>query len=219
MEENNNVVTNNEPVVNVPQGPNQKPNKAAYILIIILLFALIVALVFYFFYGDSWFKAKEEKVETGKEEKQVSYKLSGNSLEDFDLEFLKAEYNKENIVYSPLSIKYMLAMLNEGTGGTSNKQIKDLIGDYVPTKYENSKNLSIANALFVNNSVKDNIKEGYSNAIKSKYNAELIFDEFSSPANINKWIKDKTFGLIDNGLDRVEDEMFFIVNSLHVWVS
>lgn len=41
--------------------------------------------------------------------------ISSNSLEDFDLYFLKLENNSKNMVYSPLSIKYTLEMLSYGS--------------------------------------------------------------------------------------------------------
>ena len=49
-----------------------------------------------------------------------------NSITDdnnsFDIKFLKLENNKENMIYSPLSIKYALKMLNEGAEGNTKKQ-------------------------------------------------------------------------------------------------
>mgnify|MGYP003456866542 CR=1 FL=1 len=44
-----------------------------------------------------------------------------------DLLFLKMENKKENKIYSPLSIKYALSMLKEGTNGESQKQIINYI--------------------------------------------------------------------------------------------
>ncbi len=60
--------------------------------------------------------------------------MSSNNLEDFDLTFLKLETNYQNIVYSPLSIKYALAMLKEGSHGETKAQIEALIGDYQSKK-------------------------------------------------------------------------------------
>lgn len=58
--------------------------------------------------------------------------MSGNSLENFDLQFLKLENEEVNKVYSPLSIKYALQMLNDGASGASREQISAIIGNYVP---------------------------------------------------------------------------------------
>ena len=61
--------------------------------------------------------------------------MSGNTLDKFDIAFLKFENNGKNKVYSPISIKYALAMLSEGSGGNSKAQINGLIGDYKSNKF------------------------------------------------------------------------------------
>ena len=83
------------------------------------------------------------------------YRMEDNNLGEFDLAFLKLENDGVNKVYSPLAIKYALAMLNDGTDGDSNGQIKAVIGDYKAKRYTNSNNLSLANAFFVRDSFKD----------------------------------------------------------------
>ena len=55
-----------------------------------------------------------------------AYRLSGNSLEDFDLFFLQLENEKKNKIYSPLSIKYALEMLEEGANGETKDQINSM---------------------------------------------------------------------------------------------
>ena len=64
--------------------------------------------------------------------------MSGNSLENFDLYFLKLENEAKNKVYSPLSIKYALEMLAEGSEGNTKKQIEAVVGDYKAKSYPNS---------------------------------------------------------------------------------
>ena len=87
------------------------------------------------------------------------YKMNGNSIQDFDLYFLKLNNEVKNKVYSPLSIKYALAMLNDGAKGDSNKQIKAVIGDYKTKKYNVNEHMSFANAVFLKNSFKDRTLE------------------------------------------------------------
>lgn len=135
----------------------------------------------------------------------------------FDLCFLKLENQKENKVYSPLSIKYALKMLEAGTTGVSKSQISKIIGNYNPTKYNSNSNMSLANALFIRNSFKDTIKENYANTLKTKYDAEIIFDSFLDPQNINSWVSNKTLNLIDNMLENIsQDENFFLINALGI---
>ncbi len=154
-----------------------------------------------------------------KETKQAfKYALKSNSLEDFDLRFLQLENRKINKIYSPLSIKYTLAMLNEGTEGESKEQISNLIGEYKSNKYINSKNMSFANALFVRDTYKQSIKENFVNNLKSKYNANVVYDSFSSSEKINSWISDKTLDLINNMMDdsSLSELNYALVNALAI---
>ena len=95
--------------------------------------------------------------------------MSSNSLEKFDLYFLQLENAKKNAIYSPLSIKYALAMLQEGTKGDSKAQINALIGDYKSKKYTNSEHLSLANAMFIKSDMKDTIVSDYTNNLLRTY--------------------------------------------------
>ncbi len=141
-----------------------------------------------------------------------------NELSDFDLSFLKLENNKNNLIYSPLSIKYALKMLEEATDGESKNQIAKLIGDYTPNKYKASENMSLANGLFVRNSFKKNVKQQYIDLLRSKYDAEVKFDDFNSAQLINDWVKEKTLEIIPKVLEdgEVEALNFALVNALAI---
>ena len=80
----------------------------------------------FYLYNNSNKKGTEKVSETKQKETLASsYRMSGNGLEDFDLAFMKLESNEKNLIYSPLSIKYALAMLSEGANGETQKQIED----------------------------------------------------------------------------------------------
>lgn len=79
-----------------------------------------------------------------------------------------------------------------------------------------TKNLSLANAFFIKDDYKKNIKDSFLKTLKEKYNAEIIYDSFESTDNINNWIKEKTLGLIPNILDDVKDNTYFLVNALGI---
>ena len=190
-------------------------------LIIILILLLIVFGVLCVIFGPKLFKSSEKKkdtetIETDTKKYHSEYRLSGNGLEDFDLYFLQLENEAKNKVYSPLSIKYALAMLNEGTAGESHEQIESVIGDYKAKKYNNNEHMSFANAMFIRNTIKDSIKDSYTTNLKEKYDAEVILDDFASPDNINNWVKNKTFNLVDNLVERLDDNIFFLVNALAI---
>ena len=135
--------------------------------------------------------------------------------------FLKLDEKKENFVYSPLSIKYALSMLNEGAGGNTKEELDKVLGDNTLTKYNNiDKVLSLANSIFIRDVYEDVVKESYTNTLKEKYNAEVFIDAFKSADKINKWIEDKTFGIIKNMLsdDIVTDPdvKVILVNALAI---
>ena len=140
-----------------------------------------------------------------------------SGLSNFDLKFLKDDTTKKNVIYSPLSIKYALKMLEEGATGAAKEQIAKYIGDYDLTTYKSSKNLSLANSFFVKDTYKDNIKTDYINKLKSKYDAEVNFDAFENPNAVNKWIEDKTNGIIKNMIDQISpNQKFMLVNALSI---
>ena len=188
-------------------------------LIIALLIIMTLALIGgmgYIYYEDN-IKDKDKTIVTDVEEVHSPYRMSGNGLEDFDIRFLQLENKKSNMVYSPISIKYALAMLNEGTAGMSNAQIRGLIGDYNARKYTNSNNMSFANALFIRNSFKKGIKDSYISNLKSKFGAEIIYDPITSPDPLNKWVSDKTFELIPDMFDNsITDSDFVLINALAI---
>ena len=209
------------PVVETP--PKKKGNAGVVIAIlisVIVTFLLLGGIVVLFISG---FSAKKVRPETKKEtvEKPVQsspYRLSGNGLEDFDLYFLQLENNQTNKIYSPLSIKYALAMLNEGTDGRSHEQIKALIGDYKAKKYNNNEHMSFANAMFIRNTFKDNIKNSYIQTLEDEFGAEVIVDSFENAKPMNDWISNRTFNLINNLLDddTVSEENFILINALAI---
>jgi len=145
----------------------------------------------------------------------------------FDLSFLKMENEKKNMLYSPLSIKYALKMLQEGADGNTYDEINNVIGNSTLTKYENIDNsLSLANGLFIRDSFYSSISTQYMNTLKEQYNAEIKKDEFKDAKNANQWIEDKTLGIIKNMLsdDVVQNpgSVMLLINALAIdmqWIT
>ena len=146
-----------------------------------------------------------------------------NSGQDFDLRILKLENRSENFIYSPLSIKYCLSMLSDGAGGSTKEQLDNLIGSYVPKSYTNSENLSLANMIVVKDTLENKVNDSFLETIKEKYNAEFELDSFTDLANINNWISNNTFNMINNYIDSFNPELkFLIINALAIdmeWVN
>jgi len=137
----------------------------------------------------------------------------------FDFKFLKLENNKKNMLYSPLSIKYALNMLQEGAENNTFIEINKIIGNNKPPKFTNSdNNIKLANGLFIRDAYYNLVKANYINILKDEYNAEVIKDSFTSANNVNKWVENKTLGIINNILsDEVvqnPDVGMLIINAL-----
>ena len=233
--ENNNETVNTENINNnndfqsnnVDNNP-KKTNKKKSLIIITIILVIIVAGVLVFLKvkknNSKPDDNKQTQVEVKRENKYSEYQLKDNTLSNFDLYFLQIENNKKNMIYSPLSIKYVLEMLNSGAEGETKNQITDILGTYVNKKYTNNRNMSFANALFVRNSYKDSIKASYIDTLLNQYNATVTYDDFKSANTINNWVSNKTFKLINNAFDDsdIKDYDFVLANALAIdmdWVN
>ena len=196
----------------VEEKPKKKKGKGILIAIILVLLIAggVIAALFLLP------KNETKSAKNGSNNYKSAYRMSGNGLEYFDLQFLKLENEAKNKVYSPLSIKYALAMLSEGAKGNTKNQIDAIIGDYKANKYPNNEHMSFANAMFVRNTYKEKVKKTYTDNLTNKFNAEVVYDEFANPDNINKWVSDKTFNLINNLVDDVSSNDFFLINALAI---
>ena len=93
-------------------------------------------------------------------------------------------------------------MLNEGANGNTKTQIENVIGNLSLTKYNNiDEVLSLANSVYIRDTYSKDIKEEYIKTLNDKYNAEINYDSFANANNINKWIENKTLGIIKNMID------------------
>jgi len=145
---------------------------------------------------------------------------------NFDFSFLKMENNKKNMLYSPLSIKYALKMLEEGANGNTYDEINKVVGNEELTKYKSiDEVLSLANGLFIRDTYYEHIKQTYIDTLKEKYDAEVIKDKFKNAQNANQWIEDKTLGIIKDMLqDNIVQNprsVMLIINALAIdmeWV-
>lgn len=224
MEEEKETVVEETPTVE-EKKVEEKPKKSNKIWLVVVLIVILAAILcgFFLLKKNQDKKAEGKQTETVVKKKELSeLRLTGNSLQDFDLYFLQVENKETNAIYSPLSIKYALEMLGEGANGESRDQIDALIGEYVARKYPNSANMSFANAFFIRDSFKDSVKPEFVNTLKSKYSADIIYDSFATPATLNNWVSEKTFKLIPALVDDLNNQDFVLVNALAIdmeWVN
>lgn len=115
------------------------------------------------------------------------------------LELLKLHNNQENSCYSPLSIRYALEMMYTGANGETKTQIANLLGSFGATRYENiADHLSLANSLWIRDDWDGEVRTSYEEALKDEFDAEIKRDNFQSAANVNQWIENKSFGMLQN---------------------
>ena len=183
---------------------NKKNVKKTIIFMVIILITILLVFIVLHFYKLN--KQKENNSNTLANEAHENPQISTVNKEDnFELSFLKIENKQENMIYSPLSIKYALKMLQEGASGNTYTQIEKILGNKELPKYKNIENtLSLANGLFIRDTYNQFVKEDYKNILTDKYNAEIRQDEFKNANNVNSWIEEKTYKRIKN---IIKDEM------------
>jgi len=138
---------------------------------------------------------------------------------DFDFAFLKLENKIKNMIYSPLSIRYALNMLQEGAKGNTYTEINHLIGNSTLPTYSNiDGKLSMANALFIMDDFYEDVLDSYIKVLKEKYESEVKRDEFKNANSINEWIKEKTLGIIKDMVKdkEVQSSVIVLINALAI---
>lgn len=196
--------------------------KGIMLLFVISLFMLMLVVT-----GCSTKNEKNENSGNTMEQQESGGKSeSGNTgaqdriqYEDskLDFSFLKLENQKVNKIYSPLSIKYALKMLEEATSGKAKLQISEVVGSQTLTRYSSNQNISLANAFWIRDSFKESVKATYQNTLKEKYGAEVQFDSFATPEKVNSWVSEKTLYLIQNLLEEIDEtQNFLLINALGI---
>lgn len=80
--------------------------------------------------------------------------------------------------------------------------------------------MSFANGVYIRDSYSGKVKKEYISILKNKYNAEIKYDSFNNANNINKWIENKTLGIIKNMLQdsMLQDKLtkMLLINALAI---
>ena len=142
--------------------------------------------------------------------------------------FRAAEKSGENIVASPLSMIYALAMLDNGASGETKAQLEALFGcdaatltdmlsayaKTLPNAYGGGK-IRLANAMWVRAGAP--IKQEFIRTNREKLDAEIFQRAFNATAvrELNSWVSRQTDGMIPSILsDLPADAWFVLVNAL-----
>ncbi|MBE9041919.1 serpin family protein [Oscillatoriales cyanobacterium LEGE 11467] len=143
------------------------------------------------------------------------------------------EQSDRNILISPASVAFALAMTYNGASGETQAamartlELQEMSIEEVNNAYEALKStlenldenvqLAIANALWANLGIDFNAK--FLNDTQKFYQAEVTeidFDRANAPATINNWVKQNTKGKIDSIIDRIPpDTILFLINAIY----
>ena len=125
---------------------------------------------------------------------------------DFNINLIQAVNNsyQENYLISPYSIEIALNMLKDGSNGNTYKEIEEVVGSRDINKVNDD--VKLANAMFIKDMYKKDIKDEYYSLIKTNYDGEIIYDRFETPDVINNWASEKTDGMIKNVLDNIDSD-------------
>lgn len=167
-----------------------------------------------------------------------------NDNNTFTLNFLKAvnetDHSGKSFIYSPLSITYVLGMVNDAATGQTEQELEQALGfhqgginavnDYCKNlidnlpKVDNKVTLNIANAIFLNKYY--TLKPQFTQDMQTYYNAKAEALDFGAPEtldHINGWAKEKTNGMIPNILDEIDPYMVsYLLNAIYFkadWAS
>ena len=168
-----------------------------------------------------------------------------NDNNRFTLNFLKTvndgDQSGQSFIYSPLSITYVLGMVNDAATGQTEKELEQTLGfheggiqavnDYCKKlidglpKVDISVTLNIANAIFVNKNIAK-LKPQFEQDMQTYYDAKaeaLDFTASSTLDHINGWCNEKTKGMIPKILDKVDPNMVtYLLNAIYFkadWAS
>ena len=163
----------------------------------------------------------------------------------FTLNFLKtvneADQSGKSFIYSPLSITYVLGMVNDAAEGVTEKELEETLGfheggiqavnEYCKKlieglpKVDNTVTLNMANAIFVNKDTAT-LKTQYEQDMQTFYDAKaeaLSFKAAKTLGHINGWCNEKTKGMIPAILDEVNPHaVAYLLNAIYFnanWAS
>ena len=166
-----------------------------------------------------------------------------NDNNGFTLNFfqsLNGKTKNQSVICSPLSITYVLSMVNDAATGTTEQELEQTLGfhaggiqavnDYCKNLIDNLPHvdekvqLNIANAIFVND--KYQLKKQFQQDMANYYDAKaeaLDFSSLSTLDRINGWCDEKTRGMIPTILERVDPRtVSYLLNAIYFkadWAS
>ena len=133
-------------------------------------------------------------------------KNNGSKTTDFNINLIKTASKTEegNFLISPYSIEIALNLLKEGASGETLSELEKVVGTRNITDVTVKDKINVANAAFIKDKYKSDIENSFYENIRTKYNSEILYDEFATPKVINDWVNEKTNGMIDKVVDTLD---------------
>jgi len=170
---------------------------------------------------------------TDKEEEFVS----NNNTFAFDLykTFNSTATGQHSNIISPISVTFLLGMLNSGADDIASNEITSVVGfgkddpdalnNFCKKIIENSPlsdtgvTLNITNAQILNDSV--DLNESYKEIVETSYRANVLTTDFSSEdalPKVNSWYSELTDGRLSNAFSEIKnDAILYLMNSVYFY--
>lgn len=165
---------------------------------------------------------------------ELSASVAASNQLGYDL--LKTFTQDENLLISPMSLSFALAMLQNGAVGDTHKGILEVMGesslDGLNTRYngllssltrvgdpsnDQSLTVLIGNSFWMRETLQP--KQDFVDTLVEHYDAEVYASDFADPNTvdqINKWVEDKTNGMLKDTLDEISAETIaYLMNTVY----
>lgn len=184
---------------------------------------------------------KAQKIELSYDQRQLVMKNNDFSLNLFRT-INELDKEKKSNFLSPISVTYLLSMLNDGAAGDTSKEIMAMLGfagsdtksinelckaliDGAP-EVDPAVSVDISSYIAANSHLGVQLEDLFRKDMETYYRAEAASLDFSSPdalKTINGWCSKKTDGKIDKMLDELDAQTLLVlmnaVNFKATWVS
>ena len=165
----------------------------------------------------------------GSYDRAVVDNLDATEATDFAVRLFQSAYDGKNTLLSPLSVLVALSMTANGAEGETRAQMENVLGMTVSelndlfALYLNAlpqsddAKISLANSIWLRDCENFAVKEAFLQTNADVYGAGAYRAPFdgSTVRDVNRWVKDKTDGMIEKIVDRfAPDDVILLVNAL-----
>ena len=144
------------------------------------------------------------------------------------------KHGNRSFIMSPISVSYVLGMLNEGAEGQTQRQITDVLGldgsareisqhfkkiMDVASGVDSTVTIKIANSININSARNYRLIPKYKENMQKFYDAQIDAFDFGNSRNvdiINNWCRIHTDGMIPHILDMLEPQVaMYLLNAVY----